>query len=98
MTGTAEHTMNDFNYTADEPVNEPLLRPFEIIAIACGVTTLVATFFISVPLLKGALIGGSLLGLIGALLYYGVVGTRDKVRRIRTAVPRSAIKSMSLSS
>jgi hypothetical protein len=98
MNETTDHTINDFDYTADQAYNEPLLRPFEIVAMVCGVTTLGATFLVSTPLLKGMLIGGSLLGLIGALLYYGVVGTREKVRRICTAIPRTAIKAMSLPS
>ncbi len=96
MNGTAEPNMNEIDYTAEQTHSDPLLRPFEVIAIACGVTTLIATFLVSVPLLKGLLISGSLLALIGTLLYYGVVGTRDKVRRVRTAIPRSAIKSMGL--
>ena len=85
MTGTAEHMMNNFDYsagdalTAPETHDEPLLRPFEIVAIGCGVMTLVATFFVSVPLYKGMLIGGSLLGLIGALLHYGAAYFRDRV-------------------
>ena len=98
MTDTAEHITNDFDYIADPTHSEPLSRSFEIIAIACGVTILGANFLISAPLLKGMMKGGSLLGLIGALLYYGVVGTREKERRIRTAVPRTPIKSMSLMS
>lgn len=69
--------------------SEPLLRPFEIAAIACGVATLIGTFVVSQVLLKGLLIGGSLLGLIGSLLYFGVASTGDGMPGdTPTSIPR----------
>ena len=63
----------------DVPVAEPLVRPFETVAIGCGIATLIGMFAVSHVLIKGALIGGSLMGLMIALLYFGFVGTRSSM-------------------
>jgi hypothetical protein len=88
MANTLERTMNNFDALNDDSAKESLMRPFEAIAIACGVATLVGTFLVSAPLLKGALIGGSLLALIASLLYFCITSTRQTLSRIRTSVPQ----------
>ena len=88
MDNTLEHTMKDFYATTDESAKEPLMRPFEMIAIACGVATLIGTFLVSAPLLKAGFIGGSLLALILSLLYFCVASTRQTFTRIHNTLPR----------
>lgn len=73
-----EHTLSHEHVTDDETPQEPLMKPFEVIAIACGIATLIGTFAISHVLLKGAIIGGSLVALTGSLLYFGLVGSRGE--------------------
>lgn len=73
-----EHTISRHEALHDDaPAREPIMRPFETVAIACGVATLIGTFAVSHVLLKGVLIGGSLLALMGSLLYFGLVGARS---------------------
>ncbi|MBT6273673.1 MAG: hypothetical protein HOI95_06020 [Chromatiales bacterium] len=62
----------------DEAQEEPLMRPFELVAIACGVLTMIGTFAVSHVLLKGLLIGGSLLVVVGCLLYFCLVGAEER--------------------
>ncbi len=74
-----------------EESGEPIMRPFAIVAIACGIATLVGTFVVSNTIFKGLLIGGSLLVLVGSLLYYGLVGTRTSNEDEHpTSAPRPA--------
>ena len=66
----------------EEPTStEPLIRPFEMVAIGCGVATLIGTFGVSSVLLKAMFIGGSLVTLMGSLLYFGLIGSRNEVDR-----------------
>ena len=71
-----EHTITRHEAIHDDQADEPIMRPFETVAIACGIATLIGTFAVSHVLLKGALIGGSLLALMGSLLYFGLAGAR----------------------
>ena len=68
------HTLQHHEIPEDDAPSEPLVRPFELVAIGCGVATLVGTFVVSSVVLKGLLIGGSLLALMGSLLYFGLAG------------------------
>ena len=88
MDNTLEHTMKDFYATTAESVKEPLMRPFEMIAIACGLATLIGTFLVSAQLLKAGFIGGSLLALIFTFLYFCVASTCQTFARIHNPRPR----------
>ena len=59
-------------------LQEAYLRPFEIVAIACGVLTIIGTFAVSHVMVKGLLIGGSLAVLMGSLLYFGLGASVDE--------------------
>lgn len=76
-----DHTLERHDLAIDDAPQEPIMRPFEIVAIGCGVATLVGTFAVSSVLLKGALIGGSLLALMASLLYFGLIGGRNEMDR-----------------
>lgn len=65
-------TLQHHGVPQKDSASDPLVRPFETIAISCGVLTLIGTFFVSSVMLKGLLIGGSFFALIGALLYFGL--------------------------
>jgi hypothetical protein len=75
-----DHSLRQDDIIDDDVLaSEPLVRPFETVAIGCGIATLIGMFAVSHVLLKGALIGGSLVGLTVALLYFGFVGSRSGV-------------------
>lgn len=84
-----DNTLHQTAMIRDERAPEPLLRPFELVAIGCGVATLVGTFLVSGVLFKGLLIGGSLLTLLGSLLYFGLARRDDGLPAdTRTSIPR----------
>ncbi len=64
----------------------PLFRPFELVAIGCGITTLIGTFVVSSVFLTGMIIAMSLLTLVGATLYYGAVSAKHRVQRVRAPI------------
>lgn len=49
------------------PIKVPILRRFEVIAIGCGLTTLIGSFLVNSVVLKGAIIGASLVTLVALL-------------------------------
>lgn len=72
--------------TPDAP-GQPLLRPFELVALGCGVVALIGTFLVEPLLLKGLVITGSMLFLVGALVYFGAAeGGRYAPERLRAAI------------
>ena len=67
------------------PIKVPILRRFEVIAIGCGLTTLIGTFLVTSVALKGAIIGVSLVTLVAALLYFAVISLRQREQPIRVS-------------
>ena len=63
-------TLQHHDAPQKESASDPLVRPFETIAISCGVLTLIGTFIVSRVILKGLLIGGPFFALTGSLLYF----------------------------
>jgi len=70
-------TLQHHDIPQEDSATGPLVRPFEVVSIGCGVVTLVGTFIVSSVMLKGLLIGGSFLALAGSLLYFGLAGASD---------------------
>jgi hypothetical protein len=73
----------------------PLFRPFEVLAIGCGITTLIGIFVVSSVFLTGMIIAMSLLTLVGAMLYYGAVSAKHRVQRSRAPIAIAPARAMS---
>ncbi|MEM7406743.1 MAG: hypothetical protein AAF458_15710 [Pseudomonadota bacterium] len=71
---------------------QPLLRPFELVALGCGAVALAGSFLIEPLLLKGLVMSGAMLSLVGALLYFGAAeGGRYAPDRLRAAVSAGTV-------